>query len=106
MPTNYSLEMKCCQETTWTEAHCTENLIGKGCTVRNNTATVIGLKKDTTYYFRVYVVYSNWRSVASVSSEAMIVKSGKTFNPTLRGFYPQSFNVNSHLNDFSITGLD
>ena len=93
MPTNYSVEMKCCQETTWTEAHCTENLIGQGCTVSNNTATVIGLKKDTTYYFRVYVVYSNWRSVASVSSEAMMVKSGKTCKPTLRGFCPQSFNV-------------
>ena len=97
--------MKCCQETTWTEAHCTENLIGQGCTVSDNTATVIGLKKDTTYYFRVYVVYSNWRSVPSVSSEAMVIKSGKICK-LLRGFYPQSFNANSHLNDFSITGLN
>lgn len=75
VPTNYSVEMKCCQETTWTKVHCTENLIDQGCTVSNNTATVIGLKKDTTYYFRVYVVYSNWRSVASVSSKAMMIKS-------------------------------
>jgi len=37
---------------------------------------VIGLKKDKAYYFRVYVVYSNWRSVASVSSEAMMIKPG------------------------------
>lgn len=97
--------MKCCQETTWTKVHCTENLIDQGCTVSNNTATVIGLKKDTTYYFRVYVVYSNWRSVASVSSKAMMIKSGKMYE-LFRGFYPQSFNVTSHLNDFSITGLN
>ena len=77
MPTNYSVEMKCCQETTWTEAYCAENLIGQGCTVNNNTATVIGLKKDKAYYFRVYVVYDDWRSQASVSSEAMMINSGK-----------------------------
>ena len=72
------MEMKCCQETTWAEAHCTENLIGpgQGCTVSKNTVTVIGLKKDKAYYFRVYVVYGNWRSVASVSSEAMMIQSG------------------------------
>ena len=76
------MEVRCCQEKTWKEAHCAENLIGKGCTVSRTTATVIGLKEDTVYYFRVYAVYKNWKSTASASSEATRTKSveaGKSY---------------------------
>lgn len=54
---------------------CIGNLIGKGCTVSNTTATVIGLKKDQDYHFRVWAVYKNWRSTPSISSDAMGIKS-------------------------------
>ena len=53
------------------EAHCTDNLIGRGCTVNDTTTKVIGLKENKEYYFRVYAVYNNWRSAASSSSVAI-----------------------------------
>ena len=75
------MEIKCCQEKAWKEAHCTENLIGQGCTVRSTTATVTGLKEDQMYYFRIYAVYKNWTSAASASSRGMRTKSGETGKP-------------------------
>ena len=57
------------------EAHCTANLIGRGCTVSDTAVTVIGLESDKEYYFRVYAVYNNWRSTASSTSGAMKTKS-------------------------------
>ena len=74
--TNYSVEVRCCEESTWVEAHCTANLIGRGCAVSDTTVTVIGLESDKEYYFRIYAVYNNWRSTASSTSEAMKTKSG------------------------------
>ena len=76
MATTYTVEMSCCKETNWVDAHCTDNLIGQGCTVSDTTATVIGLKANTKYFFRVYAVYNNWKSAVSLSSRAMETKSG------------------------------
>ncbi|KAL9950256.1 hypothetical protein ACROYT_G042731 [Oculina patagonica] len=79
--TNFSVEMRCCQQKTWTEAHCKENLFGKGCTVSRTTATVTGLKQNKVYYFRVYAVYKSWKSATSAASEAMRTQSGKADFP-------------------------
>lgn len=76
--TNYTVEVKCCDEATWVEAQCPESLIGLGCTVADTMATVIGLRADTKYYFRVYAVYKNWKSAASTSSVEVKTKSRKT----------------------------
>ena len=76
--TNYTVEVKCCDEATWVEAKCPESLIGLGCTVADTMATVIGLRADTKYYFRVYAVYKNWKSAASASSLEVKTKSGET----------------------------
>lgn len=82
--------MRCCQQKTWTEAHCKENLFGRGCTVSRTTATVIGLNQDKVYYFRVYAVYKNWRGTTSAASGAVRTKSGKAgkCSPPSQG-YPQ-----------------
>lgn len=82
MLTNYTVEMRCCKETLWVEAHCTDNLIGRGCTVNDTTTKVIGLKENKEYYFRVYAVYNNWRSAASSSSVAIkTILEDKKFSP-------------------------
>lgn len=82
MATTYTVEMSCCKETNWVDAHCTDNLIGQGCTVSDTTATVIGLKANTKYFFRVYAVYNNWKSAVSLSSRAMETKSeDKSLSP-------------------------
>lgn len=73
--TNYSVEAKCCGETTWKAVECVEKLTDTGCTVSNNTATVIALKKDQDYRFRVLALYKSWKSTPSASSEAMRIKS-------------------------------
>lgn len=73
--TNYSVEAKCCGETTWRAVDCVEKLFDKGCTVSNNTATVIALKEGQDYYFRVLALYKSWKSTPSASSEAMRIKS-------------------------------
>lgn len=83
--TNYTVEVKCCDEATWVEAQCPESLIGLGCTVADTMATVIGLRADTKYYFRVYAVYKNWKSAASTSSVEVKTKSRKT--GMLQGIY-------------------
>lgn len=54
---------------------CVEKLTDTGCTVSNNTATVIALKKDQDYRFRVLALYKSWKSTPSASSEAMRIKS-------------------------------
>ena len=71
MVTNYTVEVRCCEEKLWVEAQCTGNLIGQGCAVIDSATTVIGLEADTKYYFRVYAVYKNWKSAASSSSKAI-----------------------------------
>lgn len=70
--TNYTVEVRCCEEMTWKEAHCMENLIGQDCTISNTTATVIDLKEGKEYFFRVYAVYKNWKSDVSIPSKAMV----------------------------------
>lgn len=75
MVTNYTVEVRCCEEKLWVEAQCTGTLTGQGCTVSDSTTTVIGLKADTKYYFRVYAVYKDWKSAASSSSKAIKTKS-------------------------------
>ena len=75
MATTYTVEMRCYKATNWVEAHCTNNLIGQGCAVSDTTATVIGLKANTEYYFRVYALYKNWKSAVSLSSKAVKTKS-------------------------------
>lgn len=69
--TNYTVEMRCCQEMTWVEARCTENLVGQGCTVSDTTATVIGLNAESEYHFRVYAEHRNWKSDVSLPIKAM-----------------------------------
>ena len=71
---NYTVEVKCCEETTWTKAYCSESLIGRDCTLSDTTATVIGLKPNEKYYFRVYALYKNFKSAVSMSSGAVRTK--------------------------------
>ena len=76
---NYTVEVKCCEETTWTKAYCSESLIGRDCTLKDTTATVIGLKPNEKCYFKVNALYKNFKSAVSMSSGAVRTKpEGKT----------------------------
>ena len=102
MATTYTVEMRCCKETNWVEAHCTNNLIGQGCTVSDTTATVIGLKANTEYYFRVYAVYKNWKSAVSLSSKAVKTKSEDRIKFFLKTFTFQVLSLSSYSHNSKI----